>query len=77
VAPALARAGGGGRELGLPIPEAALDAMRQHLDDADHATAAVYEKKFRHDVMAHVHAFGGTRRRRPARSFISGLPAPS
>jgi adenylosuccinate lyase len=46
------------QELGLEIPEAALEAMRAHLDDADLATAAAYEKRFRHDVMAHVHAFG-------------------
>lgn len=46
------------RDLGLGIPEAALEAMRAHLDDADLAAAAAYEKRFRHDVMAHVHAFG-------------------
>ena len=32
--------------------------MRAHLDDADLAVAAEYERRFRHDVMAHVHAFG-------------------
>lgn len=46
------------RELGLDIPPAAIDAMRAHLDDADLEVAAAYEKRFRHDVMAHVHAFG-------------------
>jgi len=46
------------RELGLDIPEAALTEMRAHLDDADLATAAEYERRFRHDVMAHVHHFG-------------------
>jgi adenylosuccinate lyase len=46
------------RELGLDIPEAALTAMRAHLDDADLDAAAAFEKRFRHDVMAHVHAFG-------------------
>jgi adenylosuccinate lyase len=46
------------RELGLDIPEAALAEMRAHLDDADLAAAAAYERRFRHDVMAHVHAFG-------------------
>ncbi len=45
------------RELGLPIPEDALAQMRAHLDDADLAAAARYERRFRHDVMAHVHAF--------------------
>ena len=46
------------RELGLPIPEQALVEMRAHLDDADLAAAARYERRFRHDVMAHIHAFG-------------------
>ncbi len=32
--------------------------MRAHLDDIDFAAVAEYEKRFRHDVMAHVHAFG-------------------
>jgi adenylosuccinate lyase len=46
------------RELGVNIPDAALADMRAHLDDADLAAAAGYERRFRHDVMAHVHAFG-------------------
>ena len=45
------------RELGLPIPDEALAQMRAHLDDADLGAAARYERRFRHDVMAHVHAF--------------------
>jgi adenylosuccinate lyase len=45
------------RELGLEIPEQALAQMRAHLDDADLAAAARYERRFRHDVMAHIHAF--------------------
>lgn len=32
--------------------------MKAHLDEIDFAQAAKYEKQFRHDVMAHVHAFG-------------------
>jgi adenylosuccinate lyase len=46
------------RELGLDIPDDALSQMRAHLDDADLAAAARYERRFRHDVMAHIHAFG-------------------
>jgi adenylosuccinate lyase len=46
------------QELGLDIPETALAEMRAHLDDVDLARAAEYEKRFRHDVMAHVHHFG-------------------
>jgi adenylosuccinate lyase len=46
------------KELGVDIPESALAEMRAHLNDADLARAAEYEKRFRHDVMAHVHHFG-------------------
>jgi adenylosuccinate lyase len=46
------------RELGLPIPDEALAQIRAHLDDCDLAAAAQYERRFRHDVMAHVHALG-------------------
>jgi adenylosuccinate lyase len=46
------------RALGADIPEAAIADMRAHLDDIDFAAVAAYEKRFRHDVMAHVHAFG-------------------
>lgn len=48
----------GQQELGLDIPEEALDQMRAALDDIDLGRAAEYEKRFRHDVMAHVHLFG-------------------
>jgi len=46
------------RELGIEIPDEALAQMRAHLDDVDLPAAARYERRFRHDVMAHVHAFG-------------------
>ena len=46
------------RELGLDIPDQAIAQMRAHLDDADLDVAARYERRFRHDVMAHIHAFG-------------------
>ena len=46
------------RELGVDIPDEALSQLRAHLDDADLAVAARYERRFRHDVMAHIHAFG-------------------
>jgi len=46
------------QSLGVPIPEVALEEMRAHLDDIDFGAVAQYEKRFRHDVMAHVHAFG-------------------
>jgi len=49
------------RELGLTqISESALHQMRESLDPTDEqlARAAEYETQLRHDVMAHVHAFG-------------------
>jgi adenylosuccinate lyase len=46
------------QELGLPIPGTALAEIRAHLDDVDLTVAAAFEKRFRHDVMAHIHAFG-------------------
>src|SRR5829696_10434026 len=46
------------RELGVNIPSEAIDQMRQHLDDIDFDAVAAFERRFRHDVMAHVHAFG-------------------
>ncbi|MDQ3427179.1 MAG: adenylosuccinate lyase [Gemmatimonadota bacterium] len=46
------------RELGLDIPDEALVQLRSQLDTADLAAAARYERRFRHDVMAHVHALG-------------------
>ena len=46
------------RELGLPIPEASLEALRAHLvpTDAELAAADRYERETKHDVMAHLHA---------------------
>ena len=46
------------KELGVPIPDEAIAQMRAHLDDIDFDVVAAYERRFRHDVMAHVHAFG-------------------
>ena len=46
------------KELGLAIPDRALEEMRGALDRLDLEKAAEYERRFRHDVMAHVHLFG-------------------
>ncbi|KAL7914272.1 adenylosuccinate lyase [Trichoderma velutinum] len=49
------------KELGIDtITDEALEQMRQHLEvsDEDFEVARVEEKRRRHDVMAHVHAFG-------------------
>jgi len=46
------------KKLGLDISRAQIDEMAKHLDDIDFKAAARYEKKFRHDVMAHVYTYG-------------------
>jgi adenylosuccinate lyase len=56
------------RELGVDIPADAIAQMRDHLDDIDFDAVAAYEKRYRHDVMAHVHAFGDVAPK--ARKFI-------
>jgi adenylosuccinate lyase len=45
-------------ELGVPVPVEAIAQMRAHLTDIDFGAVAAYERRFRHDVMAHIHAFG-------------------
>ncbi|MFM9957041.1 MAG: adenylosuccinate lyase [Phycisphaerales bacterium] len=47
-------------DMGLPVSRQQVEAMRSALalTDADFARAAEHEKRLRHDVMAHVHAFG-------------------
>lgn len=46
------------RELGIDIPAEAIAQLRAHLDDVDLERAAEFEKRLRHDVMAHIHALG-------------------
>ncbi|CAH7685223.1 L-Aspartase-like protein [Phakopsora pachyrhizi] len=48
------------KELGLPIPERAIEEMRANLqlDHKQMEMAANEERRRRHDVMAHVHVFG-------------------
>ena len=46
------------QELGLPITDEQLAELKAHAEDIDYAAAAAYEKKLRHDVMAHVHTYG-------------------
>ncbi len=45
------------QELGLPITDAQIAAMRAKQDDIDFARAGEIEREIRHDVMAHIHAF--------------------
>ena len=45
-------------ELGLNITDAQLAELREHLDDIDFDRAGEHERRIRHDVMAHILAFG-------------------
>src|SRR5687767_654274 len=45
-------------ESGLSITPAQINELREHIDDIDFDKAAAYVRKLRHDVMAHVHAYG-------------------
>lgn len=45
------------KELGLPITEEQIAEMRAHIHDIDYETESAYEKKLRHDVMAHLYTF--------------------
>lgn len=46
------------REMGLAVSQEQIDELKAHTDDIDFQAAANYERKLRHDVMAHVHAYG-------------------
>lgn len=46
------------QQLGLEISDQQIEEMRAAVDQIDFEQAAAFEKKLRHDVMAHVHAFG-------------------
>lgn len=46
------------QELGLPISTAQIEEMRANVENIDFEAATQYERRLRHDVMAHVHAFG-------------------
>lgn len=46
------------QELGLPITDTQIAEMKANIDNIDFEAAQKYEHEFRHDVMAHVHAFG-------------------
>lgn len=46
------------KELGLDITDEQLAEMKANIDNIDYELADEMEKKFRHDVMAHVHTFG-------------------
>ncbi len=45
-------------ELGLPISDEQVAELEAHTDDIDYEVVAAREKEVRHDVMAHVYAYG-------------------
>ena len=45
-------------KLGLPITEEQVSDLKAHIDDIDYETVKAREKEVRHDVMAHVYAYG-------------------
>lgn len=45
-------------ELGLPVTQEQVEEMEAHITDIDYDLAAQKEKELRHDVMAHIHAYG-------------------
>ena len=45
-------------ELGLNVTQEQVDELKQFADDIDYELAAKFEREVRHDVMAHVHAYG-------------------
>ena len=45
-------------ELGLPITAEQVAELEAHIEDIDYAVVAQREKQVRHDVMAHVYAYG-------------------
>jgi adenylosuccinate lyase len=56
------------------ITDSQLAELRAHLNDIDFARAEALERQFRHDVMAHIHAYGETA---PAARAIIHLGATS
>ena len=46
------------KELGLDITDEQIDELKAHIYDIDYDAAKKYESELRHDVMAHIHAYG-------------------
>ena len=60
--------------LGLPITREQVDQLEAHITDIDYACVKAREKEVRHDVMAHVYAYG---KAAPAAAGIIHLGATS
>lgn len=46
------------RELGLAISDEQIEEMEKNIENINYEDAERFEKEFRHDVMAHIHAYG-------------------
>jgi adenylosuccinate lyase len=46
------------KELGLNISDEQINQLKANIDNIDFEAASGYERDLRHDVMAHVHAYG-------------------
>lgn len=46
------------KAMGLDITDEQIAELEAHVDDINYEAAEAYEKKLRHDVMAHIHAYG-------------------
>ena len=45
-------------ELGLPVTQEQVNELEAHISDINYELAAKKEQELRHDVMAHIHAYG-------------------
>ncbi len=45
-------------ELGLNVTKEQIDELKEYMEDINYEVAEAWENKVRHDVMAHVHAYG-------------------
>ncbi len=46
------------KAIGLPITSKQIEALERHIEEIDFEKVAQYEKELKHDVMAHLYAFG-------------------
>ena len=46
------------KKLGLPITDGQVRELKKRAEDVDYRAARKYEETLRHDVMAHIHAYG-------------------
>jgi len=46
------------KELGLDISDTQINEMKEHITEINYSEAAAFELKMRHDVMAHIRAYG-------------------